>query len=352
LGIKEYHEIRKGDDFIITMGAAPAIGMTSEGYKSCGTLIGKKLIPAAADFKPSLSRNENKKFVEFIIGVDEEGKEILHTCDEDRLANFFGKNKGSPQFITPVFFKKDVLTKYYTQPAKYSVEDGYLHCGSLWGVRMDNNHPDCVMVFLGDLGRLSYKEQLHWRSFNIPSGKMSHTAFARSIMGQFADPENPALFFKQRFTSFQEKWENKFSWRLFLPMGQEDEYYFRTLRMPLTNEQKEFDDLVLTLAKLFVDSLNEAELAKTLPATNESLKGLDKLEGFLCGRGMRFPQMIEFLRKLQALRSTAVAHRKGAKYEKVKEYFSIGEKDLSQVFEDILIKCIWTLNSLEKNLLD
>lgn len=352
LGIEEYREIRKGEDFVFTIGAGHWSGISGDGYKSCGTLMGKKLIAADAEFKPALSPREGKQFVDFIIGVNEDGKPIIHTCDDERLANYFGKNTGSPHYLTLVFFKRDVLTKYYSQPAKYSVEDGFLRCTSLWGMRMDNNHPDYVMVFLGDLGRdLSYKEQLHWRSFNIASGKMSRSAFERGFLGKFADPENAALFLKQRFTTFQEKWEKKFGWKLFRPLSEGDDYHFKVLRIPLTNEQKEFDEQVMTLAKLFIDSLNEAELAKGLTFEKESPKGLDKLEAFLAAGGMEFPQMNEFLRKLQALRSTAAAHRKGEKYEKIKEYFSIGEKDLSRVLEDILIKLISTLNTLETNLL-
>jgi hypothetical protein len=53
------------------------------------------------------------------------------------------------------------------------------------------------------------------------------------------------------------------------------------------------------------------------------------------------------LRNLQDLRSAGVAHLKGTRYEKVKKEFSIGQKDLPQVFDDILIKCIRTLNTLE-----
>jgi hypothetical protein len=217
---------------------------------------------------------------------------------------------------------------------------------------MDNNHPNYVMVFLGDLGQvLSHKEQLHWRSFNISSGEMSRTAFERNFLGNFADPENAALFLKQRFTTFQEKWEKKFGWKLFRPMSKSDDYYFKVLRVPLTNEQKEFDEQVLTLAKLFIDSLNEGELEKGLSLKKQDTKGLDKLEAFLTARRMEFPKMNEFLRKFQALRSTAAAHRKGEKYDKVKEFFSIGKKDLSRVFEDILISFVSTLNTLETNLL-
>ena len=59
--------------------------------------------------------------------------------------------------------------------------------------------------------------------------------------------------------------------------------------------------------------------------------------------------MLEFLRDLQELRSTGVAHLKGSKYDKIKTTFGIGQKDLSKVFVDILINCITTMNSLENH---
>jgi hypothetical protein len=58
--------------------------------------------------------------------------------------------------------------------------------------------------------------------------------------------------------------------------------------------------------------------------------------------------MVEFMRKLQALRSAGSAHRKGEKYERVKKFFQIGEKNHITVLEDILVKCVWTLNTLER----
>lgn len=348
LGIKEYHEHKKGDDFIYSIGARNIDFLTDENKKSQGWLLGKKLIPALKDFEPKLFGREEKKFVDFIIGVDEEGKEIVHTCDEDKLANFFGKNKGSPQFLTPVAFKKDVLTKYYSQPEKYSVRDGYLECGGMWGLHLDNNQSDYVMVFLGDLGHLSYKEQLYWKGFNVATkGKISHTAWARGIEAKFADPEKSDLFFKQKYNVFQEGWEKKFGWKFFRPLAKGDEHHFKTLHIPLTNEQKEFDEQVLSLVKIFIDSLNEKELEKGSNIAKKDARGIDKLEGFLRAKGCVFVEMIEFLRNLQDLRSAGVAHLKGSRYEKIKQEFSIGQKDLPQVFDDILVKCIRTLNTLE-----
>jgi len=348
LSINEYHDERKGHNFVISIGARPSsFGSRSQSH---GFLIGKKLIAGLPNFTPNILNRKDKTFIDFIIGLDEHGADISYTCDESRLGNYFGKNPDSPQYVTPVFFKKEVLSKYYAQPGKYSVEDGSVSCGGLWSLRMDNNDPKSVMVLLGDLGHLSHTEQSYWRTFSVASGKMSRTAFARSFEGEFADPENPELLFKQKFGVFQGKWEEKFGWKFFKPMTEGDAYYIKTLRVPLTNEQREFDEQVLTLAKILIDSLNEKELSKGLTLAKENPKGLDKLEAFLAARDIKFTQM-EFLRKLQELRSAATAHRKGKRYEDVKEFFGIGQKDFPLVFEDILKKCIWTLNSLETHLL-
>jgi hypothetical protein len=64
---------------------------------------------------------------------DVTGKPVRHTCDPDKLANYFGKNPEAPHYLTPVFFRAEVLEKYYADPGKYSVEDGSLRCGRLWG---------------------------------------------------------------------------------------------------------------------------------------------------------------------------------------------------------------------------
>jgi len=50
--------------------------------------------------------------------------------------------------------------------------------------------------------------------------------------------------------------------RLFKPLAEEDGHYFKTLRVPLTKEQKEFDEQVLALTKIFIDSLNEKNWKK------------------------------------------------------------------------------------------
>jgi hypothetical protein len=57
-----------------------------------------------------------KKYLDFVIGVDDEGAEISFTSDPSKLANHFGANPGAPNYLTPVSFRKNVLENYFAQP--------------------------------------------------------------------------------------------------------------------------------------------------------------------------------------------------------------------------------------------
>jgi hypothetical protein len=347
LGIEEHSVEEKGADFIYAVGVHRWMGFSDDKNKSHGRLLGKKLVSSDSSFKPDIFGRQKKQYIDFIIGADDNGKETLFTCNEAELSNYFGANPEAPQYLTPVCFRKEVLNKYYSQPEKYTVSDGHLSCGALWSLYIDNNHPEAVMVFLGDLGRLSHTEQMYWRGFNLSSGNMSRVAFMRSILGQFTAPQTADLYFKQKFLAFNEHWKKKFGWELFRPLTGKDEYAFKILRVPLTNDQREFDEQIATLTKVFIDSLNERELAKGI-TNKENAKGLDKFETWLQSQHFRSDPMMQFLRKLQALRSASTAHRKGDNYENLKPFFEMDKKELTDVLEDILIKCVWTLRTLEK----
>ena len=353
LKLQEHDKVYNGEGYIYSL----LIRTSPAGkYKIQSWLMGKKIIYPLKNFPTNIWGDKDaKKYEEFSIDIDEDGNEKQYTCNEEKLANFFGKNEGMPFYLTPVFFKKEVLQKYYNNPGKYEVQDGSVHCKGFWHLRLDNNHPDHVMVFLGDLGRLSNKEQLHWKHYNIFAKGMSHTCFERSIEGKFSDPEAPDLFFKYRFEEFQKLWHTNFGWYLFKPLSEKDQHHYSSLHVPTTNEQKEFDEQILSLVKIFIDSLNEKELAKGIIIEKESAKGIDKLETFLNSKGCSQSRMIDFLRYLQKLRSTSIAHRKSESqkdYQEAQQYFQMGEKELKDIFADIIVKCIWTMNSLIKHLLN
>jgi hypothetical protein len=321
--------------------ASPCDFALRRGHRSFSRLLGKKLIPPLSKDQSGMwpYHERQEKHEGFIIDVDEDGAPVTYTCNPDLLANYFGANPGAPHYLTPVFFRREVLAKYYANPEKYLIEDGYLSYAGLWGLRIDNDHPDYVIVFLGDLGRdIPHSEQLYWRSFNmLPDGGVSERCFRRAFLGQFVDPNSPDLKFKHLFEYLQRRWQESFRWQLFRSLSDEDSHLYTALRVPLTDDQAEFDAQVLALTKVLVDSINEKQLAAELGGTQADELGISKLERYLEQRQLpKRANCVAFLRDLQDLRSSGVAHRKGRKYDKVSARFGVGGKDLRKVFEDIL----------------
>jgi len=310
-------------------------------FNAQGELFGKVLISGIKDYKPKLF--ETRKHEKFIVGTDKNGNEKCLSCEKE--------------YYYPVYFKREVLDKYYNNPDKFTVEDGLVKAGGLWSLRIDNNNYYYVIVFLKELGLLPYKEQVYWKSYNIklPLDKgLSRAAYLRNIMGEFADPDMPDHYFKEKYNEFSEKWYKKYGWYLFMPLSKNDEHHFKSLHRPSPENRKDFDAQVASLTEIIIDYLNERELAKGINIENKDPKGIDKLEAFLANNGYHFDEMIKFFRKLQALRSYTVAHRKSEERKEVKElyeYFHMDDKHLDKVFDDILIGAIKVFNTLEKNLL-
>ena len=70
-------------------------------------------------------------------------------------------------YYTSIFFKREVLLKYYNSPNTYTIEDGSLYMKGSWRLYLDNNNYEFVSAYLGDLKMLPHFEQLYWKSFNI-----------------------------------------------------------------------------------------------------------------------------------------------------------------------------------------
>lgn len=352
MGTDIIREIKKSDKFICEISISDnPIKPKNGGIFS--RMLGKKIITGFPDFHPENFRpgevNRNS-YIEFIIGTDTDGNEITYTCNESELANYFGKNKGKPNYTTPVFFKREVLEKYYANPEKYSIQDGVLFCGGLWLLRLDNNHEKYVIVMLGDLGHLSLAEQQYWRSYNIrPDGGFSEVGFKRGFLGEFTDPSMKDLQFKSKYSTFQETWKEKYGWHLFLPLEEKDSHYFKKIRIPLKESQSEFDELVLAITKVLIDSINERKIQDLLSSRIQDEKGISKLQRLLVEKGiLDYETHIEFLRDLQKLKSTTASHRKGGEYYSIAKKWGIGDRRYRDVFSDILERSIQLLDYLER----
>lgn len=358
LGLKEGGSDQR-DDLMCWGHNYGDFGVSSR-HQAFSRLLGKRLVRPLPKSKSGLwgfAEEQKEEQAEFIIDVDENGDKIIHTSDPDALANYFGANPDAPHYLTPVHFRKQVLEKYYQEPSKYTVEDSMLHCGSLWGLSIDNHHDDKVCAWLGDLGRdLPYTEQLHWQSYNIPpEGDVSKTYFKRQVLNQFADSEQPEHLFSKRYHELQKVCKESLGWPLLLTLDPGDEYHFKSLRIPANDEQSDFDALVLSLTKILIDSLNQEGLKKLIsPKQKENLNSDQKenlkrsigcLEIALSSCGIEGnAEQVAFLRKLQNLRSSSAAHRKGRNYRKIAKDFGVESKHLRDVFTGIVWQALDVLD--------
>lgn len=312
--------------------------------------LGKKIVLPPARSECGIWPFEApKEYLDFIIGEDDRGRPIQHSCNPDLLANYFGKNPDAPHYLTPVFFQREVLRKYYENSDRYEVGDGHIMCGGLWQLRADNNHADHVVVFLGDLGRdIPTAEQQHWRSYNISpeERKLSETAFRRSFLGEFADAELPEHQFKYAYAATNKAWEKSLGWRLFLELHPHDQHVLSSLRLPLSNTASEFDSLVLGLAKLLIDSLNEEQIGASLEAVGpKNEKGIAKLERLLIQwKYQNVKRDIALLRTIQGIRSRGSAHRKGSDYDLAQA--GLDPSDFHASFKQLLERSTITVQEL------
>ena len=341
------------------------------GYKTCAVFRGKCILKHNDKDIQHLWKLRDSGYENFIVDADEDGNEIFMSCDENRMPNLFTRQGDEPYSLSPVFFKRDVLSKYFQAVDKYSVQDGYLS-GPSWGIRIDNDRSDdYVVAALVDLGRMPHREQLHWKSFNVlppRNGFYSITTFSRWFD---AIPTNcsvaPDLVFKQLYIQVNDKWRTKYGWSLFKELAADDQYHFETLHlMGQENDQKEFDGLIQSITKLLIDSLNEKQLVKAIDSTKpdvlkflserntKELKpsnlqgGITKFECFLISEGLLDSEFVKLLRKIQDLRSSTVAHRKStkldAKTEELFSFFEIRHNSCKVVLFNILVRLNKMLN--------
>jgi hypothetical protein len=295
----------------------------------------------------------SRGYEDFIVGVDELGKEISFSSNPDNI-NKGGQNRDKPDYFTLVFFKREVLQKYYDAPDRYYIGDGILKCGGRWLLYIDNQSPDYVSAYLGDLGRdlPSHQEQKHWKQYNIAiDGKLSKSKWARDFGSIFSAPDSPVFIFQNKYSSLSKLFEKKMGWELFLPLKKEDAYNITGLRVPLTNAQPEFDMQILCLVKVLIDSLNEKMITTFYDNSTLEIKGsIAKLEKMFEVAGVQGAEAhISFLRNLQELRSTGTGHRKGKSYEKAAKRFGLPENEFRRVFDEIVKDAISFLDFINDN---
>jgi hypothetical protein len=311
--------------------------------KSMSWIFGKKIIKFNKDYKDfHFDYDNNSKYVEFIVGYDAQGEEIFKTS----------KNSDE-SFFDLVFFRKDVLNKYYNDPDKYQVSKLEINSNYFSMIIDNDSEVDHVKVFLNKLGRIPYKEQLYWKSYNISPPripKISKAFYKSMVEGQFTEySESIDLFFKEKYVQFNTAWESKFGWKFYKPLSRADQFIFTSLHLPPLNNVKTFSEQILSMAKLTIDKLNEAEISKNI-SLEANDKGITKLDKFLRYYEFNIPDLICFLRNLWKLRS-GLAHGFSDSNKPCNDaisFFGISDKKYKDVAQRIFYDSINTLNTLEE----
>jgi len=307
------------------------------GNNAHSSLMGKDVVlpylePKHEDY--GYLSNKSKRYVTYIYKIAEDGKYVEASCNQEVQPG---------KFLTFVFFKKEVLQKYYKKDRFYTVRDGRVRCLNLWEIPFGENSEGWIHVLLGDLGRIPYDEQTHWRQYNVPPrGEMDRNFVSRQFLGKFTERDSICENLLMLKDQINANFESCYEFKLFkdLPPGNEHvEANFHTLT---TNEEQEFSEQILNMAKLFVDTLDKANLERNVlwrpPSTDED-KPIRFLEHFLverCGAASESKNIVRSFRMVQTLRSQSAAHLKSTKYDKTLQDFGLDDLTPKDRFEKVV----------------
>lgn len=312
----------------------PAVG------KPFSRLLGKSLVlPLGEDPCEEIDTygNEEGPFPEYIYGVDpESGRPLTYTCEESELTNYFVSREGAPHYLTPVYFRPEVLSRYTQQPTKYSVVNGSVSCLDLWSLRGDVNSEGLVEIFLGDLGKyLPAEEREYWRSFNVrPSGGMNEARFRRDFLSEFIEADDPMALLREGRYKLNRLAEERLGRPIYLPLHPEDQAAWDGLHLMTTSDVAERDRLTVALAKGVVDALDVRLLQELAQRPDgQSLEVLEELVGAWGGDP---EECVAPLRLVQALRSSAGPHIRGTRYEGIMRRSGLAEMATARQFETIV----------------
>lgn len=300
-------------------------------------LIGKRIIkPPPIERSGVWPYEPDAEYEDFIIELDADGEEALHTSNPAHLANYFGANPDAPHYLAPVLFHRSVLDRYYGDPERFEVADGLIRSADARTLQIDNALDNHVAVFLGDLGRdLPIREQRHWKAHNVaPTGpRLSETAYRRSFLAQFHESVRIEHRLAATYERLNRSWERRYGWPLYKDPHQDD-MHVRNVHVPTNESMAQFETQIVPLAKLVVDFLNEDEIARATVAPGKSNKGIAKLELLLQEQDLPSEPLCAALRHVQGARSRAAAHRKGDDFSR--EELLAGARDPQERFLQLL----------------
>lgn len=258
---------------------------------------------------------EEKRYADFSV-YDWKNKAILkdYSLRPSNYANYFTKSD-LPFETSHIFFKAEVLDKYKNNPDKYDLSERTIECKGGWYLETyDINELNQVHTYAIYLGRLPYKEQLHWLQYNEdPKGPIAKRAYLTDFEAKFPD-EIPKLDqLKQSLEILGSLKIGEHGHIIWAPKGGSWDIAFRGLHYVHSENSNQWHDYVIALA----NATNEGFIVKPLKAIAKCMGNNDKMLGSLglirfileaSNNNEKIPVIHGVLSDLQNCRSQGKAH--------------------------------------------
>lgn len=284
--------------------------------------------------------NDEKEYVDLIINDFKHNKICTHSCDPNELDSYF-EDTGKPFATSPAFFNAEVLRKYKSDSEKFTVKSRSIECRGAWYLRSyDINEAGQVSIYLGDLNKLPYREQLHWKQHNVePKTSISKRAFENDFLGKFSNEEDVLEKLKRLLAKMDDS--NLDWWKLKTSEG------LTKLHYPYTDSKDEWADELLNFDQVIVEGFDKKSLkakANELSAHVENKFGTLKIiENILIAKGFEIEDahsLMSVFHEVHNLRNKVKGHVSGSEAEDLrkkalKDYGSYNDH-FKQLFEKVL----------------
>jgi len=293
---------------------------------------------------------KRKQYAEFIVENLRDGKTTTVSCSPAATANYFQAST-LPLELSPAFFRPELLHKYKSDPDKYRLDDGSIHCRGTWSLRSYAvNEAGQVHAYLCDLRTLPFTEQLYWKSFNEPpKAPISDRTFRTDFLGQWDIATDPLLELRglvSRLDVSGAAW-----WK---PRG---DRLRDAVHYPRTQSSKEWRDELLALDQLLVEGLIETPLR--IWTSDLGREGVAKLRSVrlvqevLTGLGQEAEsarRALAPLARLHDLRNVVAGHATGTKRNQAIRDARGHPGGLPAHFMALLSECLEAMTMIESRL--
>lgn len=206
---------------------------------------------------------EKEKYVTVTVYDPFKKKNMEASTDERKTCSYFDmKNNSFPLQLSCVFFREEVLQKYYSNNSLYSINNGHIRSLS-WDLRSFENRNGIVQVYLIDFIHLPYPEQLYWKSYNIIppcnnlSEAISRPKFERDFEGKFSENDDLDAYMNRIINELKARsdlWD--------IPEE-------ATVRTHLISENRKlWCEEIANLCGIFIESIREGILRKKIKDNN------------------------------------------------------------------------------------